>query len=123
VLRVARSVLFIVPGALAILQCGNRVNRERLIGEYVFSRANSDTLGLKADSTFYYSTYDSGTRLVNTGKWKLSITGTAVDFEDVSLATDGIPAGRWQSDIRVEEEKIRLLYGEDSEAYYEKIEE
>lgn len=114
------TITFIV---FLLTSCGDKVERERLPGRYVFTHWTKDTIDVKNNGTYRHFTFSDGKRLENSGTWKLNSNGNEIQFEDFSFLTDGMSSGNWFSRLRVDGEEIHLMYADDINAYYNKVSE
>jgi len=103
--------------------CGDKVDRDKLPGRYVFTHWNRDTIDVRNNGTYRHYTFAHGKTLENAGTWKLNSAGSEIQFEDFSFLTDSMPSGNWFSRLRVDGEEIHLMYADDINAYYQKISE
>lgn len=104
-----------------VSSCGDKVERERLPGRYVFTHWTKDTIDIRMDGTYRHFTFINGKKLENSGTWKLNSIGNEIQFEDFSFLTDSLPSGNWFSRIRVDGKEIHLMYAADINAYYNKV--
>jgi hypothetical protein len=74
---------------------GDKVDRNKLPGRYVFTHSKHDTIDIKNDGTYRHYTFAYGQTLENTGTWKLNSNGNEITFEDFSFLTDSMPSGLW----------------------------
>ena len=108
--------------ALISISCKSQVDREGLIGEYVWNEGRPDTLRLNSDGTYlYWVTTDSDKVLKNSGEWNLNPEGNEVRFDDFSFLTDGYPKGIWYSRLRVTNNEIDLMYASEENIYFRKL--
>lgn len=101
--------------------CGDKVERERLPGRYVFTHWTKDTIDIMTDGTYRHFTFRNGKSFENSGTWKLNSIGNEIQFEDFSFLTDSMPSGNWFSRLRTDGQEIHLMYADDINAYYNKV--
>lgn len=116
-MRLLTFVLFI----FLLSSCGDKVEREKLPGRYVFSHWLKDTIDVNNDGRYIHFTFIDGKKLENSGTWQLNSIGNEIQFENFSFLTDGMPSGRWSSRLRVDGDEIHLMYADDINAYYKKV--
>ncbi|MBI1768933.1 MAG: hypothetical protein HY015_09700 [Bacteroidetes bacterium] len=107
---------------LLFASCGDRIEREKLIGRYVWNDGRIDTLELRADGTYEYWTFKPGRKLANSGTWKFNSVLNEVEFEDFRFLTDNIPDGNWFSRVRSRNNEVHLIYAIDGDIYLKQIE-
>lgn len=100
--------------------CVDKVEKEDLPGQYVFTHWGRDTIDIKGDGTYRHYNLVSGQQFENTGTWKLNSNGNEIQFENFSFLDDK-PTGNWFTRLRVEESEIQLMYASDINAYYRKV--
>ena len=100
--------------------CGDKIDEEKLYGQYVFSHWSKDTLDIRPNGTYYYRTYVEDKILKNEGNWKLNSIGTEINFENFSFLTNGLK-GNWYSLIRTQDAEIHLMYASEENIYFKKI--
>ena len=107
---------------LLLTSCGDRIEREKLIGRYVWNDGRIDTLELRADGTYEYWTFKPGRKLANSGKWKFNSTLNEVEFEkeNFPFLTNHVPEGSWFSRLRSKDNEVHLMYA-DSDIYLKQI--
>lgn len=100
---------------LLLTSCGDRIEREKLIGRYVWNDGRIDTLELRADGTYEYWTFKPGRKLANSGKWKLNSIRNEVEFEleNFPFLTNHVPEGSWFSRLKSIDNEVHLMYGRD----------
>jgi|JI10StandDraft_1071094.scaffolds.fasta_scaffold533609_2 hypothetical protein len=116
-MRLLRTTIIIFLFA----SCGDKVDRDKLPGRYVFTHWDRDTIDVRNDGTYRHYTFAYGKTLENSGTWKLNSIGNEIQFEDFSFLTDSMPSGNWFSRLRVDGEEIHLMYADDINAYYNKV--
>ena len=114
-MRILSVIIFIFSA------CSNHVDNKRLIGQYVFNDWGRDTLELKSDGTYYHYTFQDGKKLENSGKWKLNSSEDEIKFDDYSFITDKQGTGIWYSRIKLDGNEIHLMYADEENKYYNKI--
>ena len=100
---------------------GDRVDKEKLPGRYVFQIDDKDTLDVYANGTYSYYKWWYGRKLQNSGTWTYNSSMGEVDFENFSFLTDSItyadstflPRGSWITRIKTEDDEIRFVYASD----------
>ena len=109
---------------------GDRVEKEKLPGRYVFQTWGKDTLDVYSNGTYSYYKWWDGRKLKNSGTWTYNSNMGEVDFDNFSFLTDSIsiadstflPRGRWITRIQTEDEEIRFVYASDVyKAYFLKV--
>lgn len=102
--------------------CGDKVEREMLPGRYVFTHWTKDTIDIKYDGTYEHFIFADGKRIVNSGTWKLNSTGNEIKFENFSDHSRR-SNGNWFARLRVKGQEIHLMYADDINAYYNRVDE
>lgn len=100
---------------------GDRVDKEKLPGRYVFQIDNGDTLDVYSNGTYSYYTWSYGKKLQNSGTWTHNSGMGEVDFQDFSFLTNStnigdstfVPRGTWITRIETKENQIRFIYASD----------
>jgi hypothetical protein len=100
---------------------GDKVDKEKLPGRYVFQIDNRDTLDVYSNGTYSYYKWWDGRKLKNSGTWTYNSSMGEVDFDNFSFLTDSIsiadstflPSGRWSTKIKTENDEIRFVYASD----------
>src|SRR5687767_7225456 len=69
---------------------GDRVDKEKLPGRYVFQIDNGDTLDVYSNGTYSYYKWWDGRKLQNSGTWTYKSSTGEVDFDNFSFLTDSI---------------------------------
>jgi len=100
---------------------GDRVDKEKLPGRYVFQIDNIDTLDVYSNGTYIYYKWWYGRKLQNSGTWTYNSNMGEVDFDNFSFLTDTIsiadstflPRGRWTTRIKKKDDEIRFVYASD----------
>lgn len=100
---------------------GDRVDKEKLPGTYVFQIDNNDTLAVYADGTYSFYKWRHGRKLQNSGTWTYNSSMGEVHFNNFSFLTDFIsiadstflPRGSWITRIKTEDDAIRFVYASD----------
>jgi hypothetical protein len=106
---------------LLLLACGDRVEREELIGIYTCSEGGTDILELNDDGTYRYKINVLGREMENSATWKLTVFNE-VQFEDFTFLRDpSLPKGNWFSRLRSQDNEIHLMYASDSNIYFTKV--
>lgn len=109
---------------------GDRVDKEKLPGRYVFQTWGKDTLDVYADGTYSYYKWWDGRKLENSGTWAYDSNMGEIDFDNFSFLTDSItiadstflPHGHWITRIKTEDDEIRFVYASDVyKAYFLKV--
>ena len=109
---------------------GNRVDKEKLPGRYVFQTWANDTLDVYSNGTYSYYKWWDGRKLENSGTWTYNRNMGEVEFNNFSLLTDSItfadstflPGGHWITKIQTEDDEIRFVYASDVyKAYFLKV--
>ena len=117
-----KGLLFLTLATLVSCEFfGDRVDKEKLPGRYVFQIDNRDTLDVYSDGTYSYYKWWSGRKLENSGTWNYNSTMGEVDFENFSFLTDSIslgdstflPKGSWITKIKTADNEIRFVYASD----------
>ena len=109
---------------LTIASCNVRVDKEKLIGKYVWNEGRNDTLRLNSDGTYiYWTELDSGKVLKNSGQWTLNSSGNEIKFNDFSFLTDEYLKGIWYSRIRVRNKEVNLMYASEEDIYFKGTED
>ena len=108
---------------LLLTSCGDRIEREKLIGQYAWNDGRIDTLELSADGSYEYWTFAPGRKFANSGKWKLNPILNEVEFEleNFPFLTNHVPEGSWFSRLRSRDNEVHLMYTTDSDIYLKKI--
>lgn len=108
---------------LLLTSCGDRIEREKLIGRYAWSDGRIDTLELRADGSYEYWTFAPGRKFANSGKWKLNPILNEVEFEleNFPFLKNHVPDGSWFSRLRSRDNEVHLMYATDSDIYLKKI--
>lgn len=118
---------------MTLISCdffGDRVDKEKLPGRYVFQTWDNDTLDVYADGTYSYYTWWDGRKLQNSGTWTYNSNRGSVDFDNFSFMTDSIsiadstflPRGTWMTRIKTKGDEIRFVYASDVyKAYFLKV--
>jgi hypothetical protein len=109
---------------LILTSCGDKIEREKLIGRYAWNDGRIDTLEVRADGTYEYWTFKPGQKLKNYGTWKLNSILNEVEFEkeNFPFLKDHVENGSWYSRLRVKDNEIHLLYS-GSNSYLRKVNE
>lgn len=100
---------------------GDRVDRGKLPGKYVFQIDNKDTLDVYSNGAYSYSKWRYGKKIKNSGTWIYNSNMGEVEFENFSFLTDTIsisdstflPRGSWITRIETKDDEIRLVYASD----------
>lgn len=100
---------------------GDKVDKEKLPGRYVFQIDNRDTLDVYSNGTYSYYKWWYGRKLQNSGTWTYNSSLGEVDFDNFSFLTDSItyadstflPRGSWITRIKTEDDEIRFVYASD----------
>ena len=100
---------------------GDRVDKEKLAGRYVFQIDKEDTLDIYANGTYSYYRWWNGRKLQNSGAWVYNPGMGEVSFKNFSFLTDSLSLGdstflskgNWITRIRRENEEIRFVYASD----------
>ena len=100
-----------------------KIEREKLIGRYVWNDGRIDTLELRADGSYEYSTFKPGRKLANSGKWKFDSAVNEVEFarENFPFLKDHVPEGSWFSRARIRGNEVHLMYTTDGDIYLKQI--
>ena len=108
---------------LLITSCGDSIEKEKLIGQYVWNDGRIDTLELRADGTYEYWTFKPGQKLANSGKWNLNPVLNEVEFEleNFPFLTNHTAGKSWFSRLRSKNNEIHLMYEIDSHIYLKQI--
>jgi hypothetical protein len=119
------SVMKVLLGLLilaALASCQDSLQKKDLIGFYVFSTWNRDTLELHENGTYSHYMLDSGKRIIDSGSWTLNEAKTEVKFENFSFSLlEKESTGSWFSKLRINDDAIHLMYASEENIYYEKI--
>jgi len=119
-MRLLTSILIV----FLFSSCGDKVEREKLPGRYVFTHWTKDTIDIRENGTYRHFTFHEDQKLENSGTWKLNSFGNEITLENFSVLTNpSLPSGSWISTLRVDGDEIHLMYADDINAYYKKIEE
>ena len=97
---------------------GDKVDKEKLPGRYVFQIWGKDTLDVYANGTYAYYKWWYGRKLQNSGTWTYNSNMGEVDFDNFSFLTDSIsfadstflPRGRWITRVKTKDNEIRFIY-------------
>lgn len=100
---------------------GDLVDKDKLIGRFVFQIANHDTLDVNSNGTYSYYKWWYGRKLENTGTWTYDSLSGRVDFQKFSFLTDTIgiadstfvPSGHWTTKIETKDNEIHFIYASD----------
>jgi len=106
---------------LLLTSCGDRIEREKLIGRYVWNDGRIDTLELRADGTYDYWTFKPGRKLANSGTWKLNSILNEIEFDNFRFLTNHDPEGSWFSRLRSRDNEVHLMYATGSDIYLKKL--
>ncbi|HEY8938269.1 MAG TPA: hypothetical protein VIM65_23775 [Cyclobacteriaceae bacterium] len=112
------SIFFI----LVLVACNsNKINKEEVPGVYIFSEGGYK-LELKEDGTYRHSyTAAHGKVIEKTGTWELHSFGSQILFKDFSFLTSSNAVTDWNSKLRIENNKIDLMYDWKDDIYYRRI--
>jgi hypothetical protein len=89
------------------------VEKERLIGRYVFQVDNQDTIDVNSDGTYSNYTWWDGKKLKNSGTWTYDSLQGRVTFENFSFLLDSMARGYWNTRIKTVNNEIRFIYATD----------
>lgn len=100
---------------------GDRVDKEKLPGRYVFQIWDKDTLDVYPNGTYSYYKWWHGRKLQNAGTWTYNSTMGEVNFDNFSFLTDSIsiadstflPRGLWITKIKTDDDELRFVYASD----------
>jgi hypothetical protein len=108
---------------LLLTSCRDQIEREKLIGRYVWNDGRIDTLELRADGTYEYWTFKPGRKLTNSGTWKFNSLLNEVEFEleNFPFLTEHVPDGSWFSRLRLRGNEVHLTYSTDGNIYLKQI--
>jgi hypothetical protein len=103
--------------------CVNRIDRDRLIGKYVWNDGRIDTLEVRADGTYEYWTFVPGRKMAHSGTWKFDSTVNKVEFESENFPflTSHAPDGSWFSRARIINSEVQLMYTLDGHMFLKQI--
>ncbi|HTJ53475.1 MAG TPA: hypothetical protein VL443_28670 [Cyclobacteriaceae bacterium] len=109
------SIFFI----LVLTACNsNKMKREEIPGVYLYSEGGYK-LELREDGTYHHSyTAAHGNVIEKTGTWELHSFGREILFKDFSFLTSSTAPADWNSKLRVEGNKIDLMYDWKDDIYY-----
>ncbi len=110
--------------SLCILtSCVQKIEKDKLVGRYVWSDNRIDTLEIRADGTYEYWTIKPGRKIANSGAWKFNSTLNDIEFasENFPFLNNHDPEGSWFSRVRSKDNEIHLMYEIDSDIYLRKI--
>jgi len=57
---------------LIFTSCGYKIEKEKLIGRYVWNDGRMDTLEVRADGTYEYWNFKPGRKIAHSGTWKFN---------------------------------------------------
>jgi hypothetical protein len=120
-MKTKRLSLLILTSLISCEFFGDRVDKEKLPGRYVFQIDNKDTLDVYSDGTYAYYKWWYGRKLENSGTWTYNSSMGEVAFDNFSFLTDSIsiadstflPRGRWITRIKTTDDEIRFIYSSD----------
>jgi hypothetical protein len=100
---------------------GDVVDKDDLIGKYVFQVDHHDTIDVNSNGTYSYYKWWHGRKLENSGTWNYDSSNGRVDFKNFSFLTDTmnigdstfVPRGSWNTRIKTEDNELRFIYATD----------
>ncbi len=108
---------------LLFASCNKPVEPGELPGYYVWSDGRFDTLEVRSDGTYEYTTFGPGQRIARSGKWNYHRNTSEVEFEReyFPFLKDHVSEGSWFSRAKKSNSEIQLLYAVDDKKYLKKV--
>lgn len=100
---------------MMLSSCGRTIEKEQIVGRYVWNDGRTDTLEVRADGTYEYWRFGPGVKRANSGTWKLNAYGNEVEFEreNFPFLKNHLAEGSWFSRVKANQSEIYLMYEND----------
>ena len=108
---------------VVLTSCTHTIEREQLVGRYVWNDGRIDTLEVRADGTYEYWTLKPGTKLANSGTWKYDAAANVIEFEKEKFPfiNEHVSEGSWFSKPQIKNNEVHLPYNASNDAYLKQL--